>query len=380
MEKAVSEHSKPRLAYLCLQATREGQASYAHVHEIIAGLRRRGWEVMLFEPPYGKSGSLPGPIGRMLWFAIVQLRMFRSRKPNIIYIRNHFASLPTGLWARLCRIPVVQEVNGPYEDLFIAWPLTRYTAWLFKWCIRTQLRWADAIITVTPELADWAKQESGKTSVWVVPNGANTSLFRPDAPLPRGLVLPEKFVVFFGALAPWQGIDIMIEATRQLEWPSEVKLVIMGDGVERSKVEVAAREGRIIYYGIIPYNQLPGIVARSLGGLSPQNSLGERGKTGLSPLKVMETLACGVPAIVTDFPYMAQLVRENRCGIVIPPDDPKALAKAVRFLYEHPNERAEMGRRGREVVVREHSWEHRVELTEKILLHTLRLRPWTNLQ
>lgn len=62
-ERTIKSQSESRLrrrmAYLCLQATREGQASYAHVHEIIKGLEHRGWEVQLFEPVYGQ-GKPPG--------------------------------------------------------------------------------------------------------------------------------------------------------------------------------------------------------------------------------------------------------------------------------------------------------------------------------
>lgn len=357
--------TKQILSYLCLQATREGQASYAHVHEIIKGLEQRGWNVRLYEPRYRTWSKQPGPFGRLLEFAFIQLRLFLSEKPDVVYIRWHFASFPAAFWARLCRIPVIQEVNGPYEDLFIAWPLSRRFAWFFKWLLRTQLRWADAVISVTQELADWCKSESGNNNVFVVPNGANTELFRPDAPL--SVSLPEHFVVFFGALAPWQGIETLLKALDEKEWPGDVKLVIVGDGAERFRVEDAARNGKVIYLGTIPYKQMAGIVARSIAGLSPQNSAGGRSSTGLNPLKVFETLACGVPVVVTDFPGQADLVREGNCGIVIPPEDPGALARAVAYLYNHPHERALMGCRGRALVEKKHSWNRRAEQTDHIL-------------
>ncbi len=362
---AIKRQIKQNISYLCLQATREGQASYAHVHEIIKGLEKRDWNVRLYEPRYRAWSKQPGPVRRLLEFAFIQLRLFLSERPDVVYIRWHFASFPTAFLARLWRIPVIQEVNGPYEDLFIAWPLTRRFAWFFKWLLRTQLRWADAVIAVTQELADWSKGESGNNNVFVVPNGANTELFRPGAPV--SVSLPENFVVFFGALAAWQGIETLLKALDEADWPANVKLVIVGDGAERFRVEDAARTGKVIYLGTIPYKQMPGIVARSIAGLSPQNSAGGRSATGLNPLKVFETLACGVPVVVTDFPGQAALVRDGMCGIVIPPEDPGALARAVAYLYNHPHERALMGRRGRELVEKEHSWDRRAEQTNHIL-------------
>ena len=86
---------------------------------------------------------------------------------------------------------------------------------------------------------------------------------------------------------------------------------------------------------------------------------------------MLETLACGVPIILTDFPGIAEIIKKVGCGIVIPPEDPRSLAQAVRYLYEHPEERARMGRIGRELVVEEHSWDSRAVLTDAVLKNLL---------
>lgn len=358
-----------RLAYLCLQATREGQASHAHVHEIIKGLQRRGWDVELFEPAYVSSTAPPGYLWRFWEFIRLQLKLWTSGKVNVLYIRWHFATWLTALWARGRGVPVVQEVNGPYEDLFIAWPGTRRLARLFVWLMRSQLRWADAVIAVTPQLADWVRMERGRDGVFVVPNGANTELFHPGAALGPGLHLRRPYVIFFGALARWQGVETMLVAAQHPAWPDEVDLVVVGDGVERGRVELAAaRCSRVRYLGLQPYACIPGLVARSLAGLLPKSDPGGRASTtGLFPLKLFETLACGVPAVVTDFPGVADLVREDDCGLVIPPEDPEALAQAVDYLHRHPDKRELMGRRGRELVEREHSWDRRAKDTDAVL-------------
>jgi len=357
--------------YLCLQITKEGQASYAHVHEIIAGLRKIGWKVDLYEPDYQTSS--PSIFERAWQFLLTQLRLWFSPKPSVLYIRHHFGSWPTALWARLKKVPVVQEVNGPYEDLFLAWPFTRRFEKFFRWLMRTQLQWADVVVTVTPQLKEWIiKEVSDSLTIYVVPNAANTRMFTPKAAQKKmSITLPQFFVVFFGALAPWQGIDTMLQAVQRPEWPKEVRLVISGDGVERAKVEKAAAQDEVLYLGTLSYHQVPLLVARSLAGLSPQSLRGDRGKTGLFPLKVFETLACGVPVIVSDFPGMADLVREGGCGIVIPPEDAKALAEAVRFLYRNPEIRKRMGMKGHDLISSHHSWEKRAVQTHHILLRLL---------
>lgn len=361
-----------RVAYLSLQAAQEGQASYAHVWEIVSGLRRLGLRVDVFSPEYRNTVSRPGVLSRLLEEVRCQIRLWRSGRPSIVYIRWHFASWPTALAARLLGVPTVQEVNGTYEDLFLAWPLSKYMGWLLVRLLRSQLRWASAVIAVTRQLAEWVCTEigDGREKVHVIPNGVNTELFRPLAAREEIAVeLRERYVIFVGALAPWQGISVMLTAVEHPSWPEELKLVIVGDGVEREKVEAAAASVRVRYLGFQPYRVIPNLLARSVAALSPQ--VGRRGATGLFPLKVLEALACGVPVVVTDFPGMADLVRRGGCGVVVPEGDPGSLAEAVARLFASAEEAGRMGARGRELVAREHSWQKRAEETYRVLSEVL---------
>jgi len=87
----------------------------------------------------------------------------------------------------------------------------------------------------------------------------------------------------------------------------------------------------------------------------------------MNPLKLFETLACGIPVIVSDLPGQADLVRAGRCGLVIPGNDPAALARAVAQLAAAPDEAREMGRRGAALVRAEHSWRARAIEIDKVL-------------
>jgi len=366
-----------KLFYLTLQSTKEGQAAHAHVHEILKGLCKRGWQAVLFEPRYPKSHSSPSLFKRFWEFIVVQVRLwwqfYSSDRPSILYIRWHFATWPTALLARFKKIPTVQEVNGPYGDLFAAWPWTRHLQRFFVFLMRSQLLWADAVIAVTPRLGDWAREEGVKKPIVVIPNGANVEIFSPDGqidPLVEGY---GPYVIFFGALAPWQGIEVMLEAVEVSTWPQQVKLVIVGEGALYGRVaEAARRNSRIVFLGPQPYTHMPGLIRGSLAVLVPQTD--DRSgfmSTGLFPLKLFEGMACGVPVVVTDFPGMADLVRKEKCGLVIPPKDAKALADAVRYLYDHPEARARMGTKGREIVVRDHSWDARAAETDRLLRRLL---------
>lgn len=361
----------PHLCYLCFQATKEGQASHAHVHEIIGGLERRGWRVSLFEPDYG-SATQPLPLWRKVaQYLPTQFRLWQaSPRPTVLYIRAHPAALPSLIWARLKGIAVIEEVNGTFDDLHLMYPRLMPLFPLIYVVSVICIALADGLITVTNELRDWLQAKIGGKVISVVPNGANTELFRPGQAAPE--TGPDPYVVFVGAMSPWQGIETMLAAARLPQWPAAVRLVMVGTGVEQSNVEAAAAlDPRIIYLGHRDYHQIPAIVRGAVAGLSVQNTRRKSRKYGFSALKVFETLACGVPVIVTDFPGQREMIADTASGIVIPPDDPVALANAVRKLNGDPEVARDMGRRGREAVVREHSWQSRADATDNTICQVL---------
>ncbi len=365
MERRGETAGERKLVYLSLQATSEGQAAHAHVNGIVDGLRERGWRVDLFEPEYGATA--PGPIGRLAEFARVQWHLCRDLSgAQSLYCRAHFAAVPSALVAWRRHVPVVHEVNGTWEDLFLAWPWTRRFGSLFIGLTRFQWRRADALVTVTEPLASWAERQAGDVPVEVVPNAADTRLFRPEAEARPGM--PERYVVFVGALATWQGLPTLLDATSDPAWPKGVEAVIVGDGAERPAVEAAVAEGRPVrYLGRVPHAEVPGIVSAAIAALSPQNAGGGRSLTGLSPVKVYESLACDTPVIVTDYPGQSELVRDAACGIVVPAEDPAALARAVRELAAHPAKARAMGARGGQTVRQQHSWDARAAQTDRLL-------------
>jgi glycosyltransferase involved in cell wall biosynthesis len=365
-----NERNKGVIYYLCLQATREGQASHAHVHEIIAGLRRNGWQVTLFEPGYSNDYRRIGLWRRIWHFTLLQFKLWMTgKRPDLLYIRSHHAVLPTLVSAKIRRVKTILEVNGTFEDISLSYPWTRAFWPLVDRIGCLCLTTADAVIAVTPEIAHWVKQRVGKEQVFVVPNGANVDLFRPDAE--RCGLLPFPYVSFVGALSRWQGINILLRAIDDHEWPAEVKLVIVGDGSAAAAVEQkAARNSSLVYLGRRPYREIPGIVAGGIAGLSPQTDSQGRAGYGLYPLKVFETLSCGVPAIVTDFSGQRDIIREYDCGIVVPPEDSAAIARAVASLFAQPERCREMGLRGRRAVEEGFSWQRRADATDEIIATT----------
>jgi len=360
-----------RLVYICLQATRQGQASYAHVHEIIRGLERRGWRVQLFQPSYVNSTREPGSLRRLIEVAWLQIRALPAiLRADVVYVRAHFAALPASTLAGLRRVPVVQELNGPYDDMFIAWPQLKRARRLVVGAQRIQLRRASEVIAVTDGLAEWVRRDARPRRIAVVPNGANTDLFSPSGPRRGGM--PERYAGFVGALSGWQGTEIMLRAVDDPEWPADHALVVAGDGAGAEAVRRAAsRNSRVVHLGRLPYREIPAVIRGATVMLSVQPLIPRTAAGGINPLKVYEALACAVPVVVSDLPGQADLVRHERCGWVVPPGDAAAVARAVALAAANPEETAAAGARGREALVREHSWEARAADTHAVLVKLL---------
>ena len=357
-----------RLAYLCLQATTQGQASHAHVHEIIDGMREDGWTVDLYEPSYAGKAA-PGALARLLEFWRVQQRLRRRLGDyDAVYVRAHAFAYPLARAASRRHVPIIQEVNGSYEDLFTAWPTARWARGPLTAAMTWQYKRATALIGVTPGLSRWLNEQTGRSDTATVPNGANTEVFRPERDVDEARRPRDDYAVFFGALAAWQGVPLILDAVRLPEWPPEVHLTVIGDGALRAEVERAAQlDDRVRYLGRLPYRELGRIVAGAICSLVVMDEPLRTGSLGMSPLKYYESMAAGVPVIVAEAPDIGDEVRRLGTGIVVPPSDPAAIALAVARLASDPEARRAMGDRGRDAAEELHSWRTRAGETMRII-------------
>jgi glycosyltransferase involved in cell wall biosynthesis len=74
------------------------------------------------------------------------------------------------------------------------------------------------------------------------------------------------------------------------------------------------------------------------------------------PIKLFEYMAAGLPVITSDFPLWRGIVEKYKCGICVDPQNPEAIAKAVKYLMEHPNEAQIMGENGRKASLEFYNW------------------------
>ena len=360
----MSNPERGSIAYFALDLPHKGQASYVHINEIVANLRALGWRVDLFTPRPSSPNRPRSAVAKLIeyvramWSAVKALGSH-----DALYVRAHALAWPVAIAARMKGRVVVQEINGTELDLIVSRPWLAPLRPLLRWLYVSQYRRADHLFPVAKELAQLLRDQVHHDRISVVPNAANTDLFHP---IDRTVADP--FVVFFGGLTDWHGVDVMVDAVRHPDWPRGLLLVIIGTGVRQNFVEAGVRSGLPIrWMGYRPYEEIPGLIAGALAGLIPMTNPRGRSSTGMNPLKLFETLACGIPAIVTELPGQSELVREGRCGLVVPCQDAPALARAVAQLAADPAQAREMGQRGAALVRAAHSWHARAVAIDEVL-------------
>jgi glycosyltransferase involved in cell wall biosynthesis len=345
-----------------------GSAAATHVHEICDGLIRRGYPVRLMAEHGASRGGLAGQLGRYARVILSSIAAMRSA--DLVYFRSHFAAFPIALAARLAGKPAIQEINGVYAEAFVTHPRFARLKGVLSWMQRRQYAWASALIAVTPQLVAWGAGQAGHNRAHHVGNGANTTLFSPDGPRSER---PRPYAFFFGGMTRWHGIEVMLDAARSPAWPAGVDLVLAGPVVDPSlKARLDGAPANVVWLDRVPQEKLPPLIRGAVAALVPTVDPSGITAHGITPLKLFEMLACGTPVIVSDFRGMADLVRENGCGLVIPSGDAEALARAIAELAVDPHRTRRMGEAGARLIASHHSWDARAAETAEAIEGVLR--------
>jgi glycosyltransferase involved in cell wall biosynthesis len=177
--------------------------------------------------------------------------------------------------------------------------------------------------------------------LYLLPRGVDVEAFRPAPP-------PPVFRVgFAGSLIRRKGVHHLLRAWKRLNLPNAELLLI---GHRHPEIESALRECAL------PNVRLTGFV-RDVGRLLSTCTIHAFPSECEGSAKVTyEAAACGLAQISTR--EAGDVVVHGETGLVIPPNDPDALAGALEHLYHHPALAARMGARARERVEREFTWAH----------------------
>jgi glycosyltransferase involved in cell wall biosynthesis len=192
--------------------------------------------------------------------------------------------------------------------------------------------------------------------VEVIYGGVDASLFRP-----QGLAR-EPRVLFVGRLIPAKGVDDLITAT-----DSKTSLRIVGQkGNDRYFSDLSAlARGKNIEFSFHVTDQA---LVREYGSASVTvvpsvnvDMYGHRTTAELLGLVALESMSCETPVVATRCGSLPEVVEDGVTGFLVDANDPPALRDRVDYLLAHPEKAREMGKAGRERVMRLFTWDRVVE-------------------
>jgi glycosyltransferase involved in cell wall biosynthesis len=91
------------------------------------------------------------------------------------------------------------------------------------------------------------------------------------------------------------------------------------------------------------------------------------------PIKLFEYMAAGIPVISSDFPVWRKIVEGAGCGLLVDPGDTDAIAGAMQWILDNPEEAQAMGDRGRRAVVDQLNWDVEAKTMSDFYRDVLRL-------
>lgn len=316
------------------------------------------------------SSYSAGYVGRMWAFAgftfssITALAKVRDADVVIATSPPLIAAIPGWVASRLrlSRVPWIFEIRDLWPESAVTTGVLSKTSPITKVLYRLErfaCEHAEKINVLTPafrdDLVHRAIANEGKIAF--IPNGADIELFSPgpkDNEVRRTHGWGDKFVVMYaGAHGRANAVGQLIEAAEILRDDKRILIASVGDGPERAKLAAdAIRRGltNIRFYGAQPKQMMVDWVnACDVGAAVLQDNPTFR---TVYPNKVFDYMACERPTLLAIDGVARQLVCDQaKAGVFAEPENPVALAAAIRKLAESPSECRSMGKAGREWVL-----------------------------
>lgn len=255
-------------------------------------------------------------------------------KPDIV----HAQSLPTGIsaWAAKKLLKIPYAVWGQGSDVYIPGRFIRVTS-------KNILKNADAVLALTEDMKQ-RMLEICNRDISVVPNGISPEKFNiKSGEKKKG---NSKTIIFVGRLHPVKGVSYLIEAMAIVHREmTDAKLILVGDGVERSKLEELAEKldlnSCIQFMGQVQQEIVPTMLQQA--DLFALPSLSE--SFGIVNL---EAMAASLPIVATNVGGIPDIIEEGVNGYLVNAKRPSEIADRILMLLRNDKLREEISANNRE--------------------------------
>ena len=196
---------------------------------------------------------------------------------------------------------------------------------------------------------------------------------RASARAHLGLDANDEVALFFGYVRHYKGLDVLLSAWPRVRARRPVKLVVAGEFYDdaapyRTLAAAAGGEPHVrMIDRYLPDEEVEAVFKAADVAVLPYRSATQSGVTHVA-------YALGVPVITTDVGGLAETVTEGETGLVVPSENPEALAEAVlRYFEQGMGERM---RRGVDALREKHSWERLADQTVELVEELKPKRGW----
>jgi phosphatidylinositol alpha-mannosyltransferase len=340
-----------------------------HVRQLANALQERGHDVLVVAPSRSATAEIPPvrivgravgiPYGGTVAPICFSRRSFRTLRrliqvfePDVVHVHEPLTPSTSMLATFAATAPVVATFHAFAERsrlMELAAP-----------ALRTVARRISAPIAVSRAAADFlARVVPG--DVEIVPNGVDVGRFERAEALAEGLP-SGRLLLWVHRLDPQKGFPVAVRAFARLAPElDDLHLVVVGDGRDRDAIGLLPRRdrGRVVMVGTVANEDLPPYHAAADAFVAPavgQESFG---------IVLVEAMAAGLPVAASDIPGYREVVRDGVDGLLVPPNDPDALAAALRRILLEPGLASSLAASGRERA-RSYSWEVVVPRLEAI--------------
>jgi len=228
----------------------------------------------------------------------------------------------------------------------------------------------DGIVATTKELKDQLEKSFPiSTQIVVIPNGVNIDFYEGT-----GKEKNAEIILYVGQLYPWKGVDTLLEAMRYLRG-GELHVV----GGEQNQIDdLMIKAGnlailnRVFFHGQVPPQKVRDFLKSASVVIHPLAKKNTKDAEFSFPLKIFEYMAARIPIVASDFPGIREILTDQVSALLVPPDDPQALAQGIQSILDDPALGKRLADKAYETV-RQHSWAKRAERIEQFigdLLHT----------
>ncbi|MEA2013006.1 MAG: glycosyltransferase family 4 protein [Verrucomicrobiota bacterium] len=332
------------------------------------------------------GGKLPF---KVIYLPYVNIRFFRSlfqpfflfwyllfysikTRPDVIYENCVAYSFSGGLVSRILRIKHCMHVHGFYPDEMAMAGHGKLRIAIIKFFEWMDYHLTDTLFCVTPVNKEKIEElyNIKQGIAHFVYNGVDADRCRPmskqDVAEKLGYDLNTLYIGFTGYLFPWSGVDQLIRvAPSVIEQYPNARFLIVGNGIWGEKelpimAKKAGMEDYFIFAGYQPWEKVPLFSNLYDIGVTPYPA--ERGVGRFrSSMKSLEYSATATPVVITQCEGVSDIIENGKCGIVVPPDNDKALADALIKLLKDRELREKLGQKGRVLVENGYTWRHVAE-------------------